>query len=433
MLLIKAVLIISVFIFFAALMYARFLPALIALPVMAVAISLAAGMPPSDIMLQVITLGSAKLSMAMITVFFGAMLGQLIKNTGVAKSVVRNVAELSGDNPLFVSAALMIVTALLFTVLGGLGAVIMLATIVLPVMLSMGVPPVTATSIFLIGISLGGILNLANWQLYMSVLRLEQSQVLSFALPLFVLMLIVSVIFLLVELRRGNLSYLCCAYPIEEDEKVGLLSLFTPLVPLVLVFGFSAYNILARPAVAYEFPIIAAMFIGLVYGVVTTWKGWERSINTLTKSVIDGVSSSAPAIALILGIGMLLSAVMHPAVAEAMNPVIAAILPGTSIGYVLFFSLLCPLALYRGPLNIWGLGSGLIGIMLASQRLSPQAIMAAMLSVGQMQGVADPTNTFNVWIANHLNISVHDILKKTILYMWALAVAGLILSAVRYF
>jgi hypothetical protein len=309
----------------------------------------------------------------------------------------------------------------------------MVASIVVPIMLSIGVPSLIAASIFLIGLSLGGVLNLTNWQLYMSVLSLSQTEILSFAIPLFVVMASTAVLFLVIELRRGRVSYLWAVKLPEDEEKISYLSLLTPFIPLGLVLGFSLYNLIAKPALPFEFPIIAAMLIGLLYGVVTTWRGASATVNLVSKSVIEGISSSAPAIALLIGIGMLLNAVMHPGVSQSIQPLISGVLPGSRIGYIILFSVLAPLSLYRGPLNIWGLGSGIIGIMLAVGTLPAVAIMAAMLSVGQIQGVCDPTNTHNVWIANYLGINVQDILRKTIPYIWILAIVGLVVAGVMYF
>ena len=153
----------------------------------------------------------------------------------------------------------------------------------------------------------------------------------------------------------------------------------------------------------------------------------------LSKAIFDGISNVGPAVALVIGIGMVLNAVMHPAVAGSLAPVMLRIMPSSTVTYILFFALLAPLTLYRGPLNLWGMGAGLVGLMLSTRSMPAAAIMAALLSVGQIQGVCDPTNTYNVWISNNLNLNVQDILKKTILYVWILAVVGLVVAGFRYF
>ena len=79
------------------------------------------------------------------------------------------------------------------------------------------------------------------------------------------------------------------------------------------------------------------------------------------------------------------------------------------------------------------MGTGFIGLLLATRSLPALAIMAAFMSVGQIQGVCDPTNTHNVWIANYLNVTTQKILKKTIPYIWIVAIIGLIVAGIRYF
>jgi hypothetical protein len=58
--------------------------------------------------------------------------------------------------------------------------------------------------------------------------------------------------------------------------------------------------------------------------------------------------------------------------------------------------------------------------------------MAALLSVGQIQGVCDPTNTANVWIANYVGGNVQQILRSTIRYVWPAAAVGLVVAALMF-
>jgi hypothetical protein len=96
------------------------------------------------------------------------------------------------------------------------------------------------------------------------------------------------------------------------------------------------------------------------------------------------------------------------------------------------FSLAAPLALYRGPLNVWGMGYGIAAILLASG-MAPGAIMALLLAVGQIQGISDPTNTQNVWLANEMKTDAQKILFNTLPYTWLIAIIGLIIAAMKYY
>ncbi|HPN39747.1 MAG TPA: citrate transporter, partial [Melioribacteraceae bacterium] len=141
------------------------------------------------------------------------------------------------------------------------------------------------------------------------------------------------------------------------------------------------------------------------------------------------------AVVLMFGIGMLLIAIMGPSnysgtwpVLKLLKPLLEFIVPSNVWQYIIYFSLAAPLALYRGPLNVWGMGYGIAAVFLASG-LNPAAVMGLLLSVGQIQGISDPTNTHNVWLANEMRVDVQKVLYNTIPYTWVIAIAGLIASA----
>jgi hypothetical protein len=465
-----------IFLLMAALMYLRRISALLAVPLMGVMIAIAGGVPVNDILNDVIAKGALKLNAAYTTTMFGAMLADFIGKKGIAKTLVRWTAEMSSDNPFVLGALLTAVTALLFSTLGGLGVVIMCGTVVLPVMLSVGLSELTAAGLFLFGISLGGLFNLANWQLYMTVLGLSRDQVAAFVVPFAAIEAFVVLLFLAIQLKlkdvyghatvavlgavavlvglyvftpympavhlptvalqgdsyRAAMSYLpqlqniiwlavilaliSWAYYRHSRNIKGCpaMTMLTPLLPLVLVLCF-------------HWEIIPAFVAGLLYGLFISWE--RNSISLFTRAIIDGTATVVPAVLLMVGIGILLSAVMHPAVSEALVPLLAKIIPHHAIPYIATFTLIAPAALYRGPLNIWGMGSGLAVLMKASALLGSQAIMGMLLSVGTLQGVCDPTNTQNIWVGTYLRLDPQRIMLKAMPYAWICAAAGLCLSA----
>jgi H+/gluconate symporter-like permease len=149
-------LLLGVFLLMAVLMFLRKIPALIALPLMAVLIALFGGVSVEHVIQFVIGKGSLKLYPAYTVAMFGSMLSVILQKTGVAESFIKKGAELSGDNPWIIAVIMLILITLLFTTLGGLGAIIMVATIVLPIMSSVGIGSITTVGIFLIGLSIGG-------------------------------------------------------------------------------------------------------------------------------------------------------------------------------------------------------------------------------------------------------------------------------------
>ncbi|OIP62650.1 MAG: citrate transporter [Ignavibacteria bacterium CG2_30_36_16] len=487
---VQIILLILVFVLLAALMFFRKIPALLALPIMAFSIPIVAGVSVNNTVQLVLGMGSTRLFEAYTIAIFGSMLSILLQKTGVAESFIKIGAELSGDKPWIIAFIMLVLISLLFTTLGGLGAIIMVATVVLPIMASVGVGPLTTVGVFLFGLSMGGILNVGNWAVYITVLNLNVDEVRSFALVMFGITFVVSLIYLTIQLYRDGhdinikriliksiifvivitaasfgysslnisiknyigtaLNFMGTVFQWFAGMLIGLLflaaiirmitnknygtplwiSYFTPIIPLFLILIFNIN-------------FIAAFIVGLLYGFISTYK--KNSLNTLVRSILEGGAVVMPAVALMLGIGMLLNAVMGPGgdiisaiypegwpVLNLLQPLMRKIVPQNAFVYVLLFTAAAPLALYRGPLNVWGMGFGLAAIFLTSG-MNPGAIMGLLLSVGQIQGISDPTNTQNVWLANEMRVDVQKILWNTIPYTWIIALIGLIVSALMFY
>lgn len=167
-----------------------------------------------------------------------------------------------------------------------------------------------------------------------------------------------------------------------------------------------------------------------MFAILTT--DWRNGVKVLTASAIKGIEDGAPAALLMMGIGMQLNALNLAPVKTALQPLIVALPFDSALFYIAFFGLLSPLALYRGPLNIFGIGIGLFTIMFGTGVLPAVALLAAIMCVVQVQNICDPTNTHNVWIANFTGIRVEDLTKETILPMVVVCITGLVISAVLF-
>ena len=419
-----AVAILAIFLVFAFLMITQRLSTVLSLIFMAILIPLVAGVPfggEQGILQRVIEAGSIRMASAIAAVIFGAWLGQPMVQTGISQSMIAKAAELGGDKPMGVAVALGVVVAILFTAVGHLGAVIMVGTIVLPILMSVGIDRQKAATIFLFSMATGIAMNLSNWQTYASMANVEIGVIQQFGVIQFVLTGVVALVYIVLQTRSVASEWAVggtAAAPNKvESKQVPPLALLTPLIPLVLVLGF-------------KWPIVPSMLTGILYGAVTV--DFRNAPANLTRSVIDGLRETAPAITLMVAIGMVLNAVFLPQVAEAMSGLLRAIIPSTPVAYVLFFALLAPLALYRGPLNMWGLGSGIVGLIISLGILSPQAAMAAFMSTERVQIAGDPTNTHNVWTADFTKIDVNSITRKLLPYLWLVAALSALIAGILY-
>ena len=80
----------------------------------------------------------------LVNVCWGAWFGRVLMETGIASTLIRKTVELGGDKPMVTIALLNIVTAIIFTAMTGAGPVIAIGVIVLPIMMSLGVPKAIA-------------------------------------------------------------------------------------------------------------------------------------------------------------------------------------------------------------------------------------------------------------------------------------------------
>jgi hypothetical protein len=100
--------------------------------------------------------------------------------------------------------------------------------------------------------------------------------------------------------------------------------------------------------------------------------------------------------------------------------------------FVLFFGVLAPLALYRGPLNMYGMGAGLAGI-LAAVGVNPVAAMFGLRTDAYLQVSTCPTNSQNVWVADFTKTEVNDIMRRHVVFIWPACIITAIIGALMFF
>lgn len=420
----QVILIFAIFIAGVALMMTKKLPAILALPLMGILIAAVAGVPfvSADADTQSITdfvlsKGAVKLAGTISVTIFGAIFAKAIQKEGISDAIIRKAAELAGDKPTAIALALTAAIAIIFTAMSGAGPVIMVSQIAIPLFLSAGIEPVVAASLILFGLNIGLLFNVSQYQLYVDTIGMDMNVILSTSAVMGAICVIVTIVYIVVNTRSAKKSAAWAAKaPAKTD--VNPVALIMPLVPIVLVF-FLKWN------------AETALLISIIVTVLITKP--KEAIQVLSSSVVEGIKDVAGVIGLMMGIGILLNGVSATQTSSLMQPIISAIVPSNPIVYVILFTILSPLALYRGPLNMYGLGSGLAKIMVAAGTLSASAVGMALRSTSVVQCVSDPTNTQNVIVADYANVDVNDILKSTLPYTMVMAFFILLYTAIALF
>ena len=410
-----------------AAMLTRKLPTAFALVLLAVVIAFLSGAPltgKNSVLDTVLQEGAPALAATMVAIILGSWLGKLLDETGIAGTLVRKIVEFGGDRPTVVALGVLAVSALVGTVTGSAPAAMLAGIIGIPAMVAVGVPKVTAAGTVLMGIAVGVPFELPVWQFFSTALDLPVDTVRGFMVKLFPFALVAAVAYVVIENRRRGTEHAwslksVSARPAPRRERLGdapWYALLAPVVPLVLALGL-------------DVAIIPSMLAGVLYALVTTTRPGEMN-KRLLRTLYGGFEVAAPPLALFVAIGILLAAVKLPGAVDALEPLMKAVSPQNPVLFVIVFTVLVPLCLYRGPLNVFGLGAGIAGVLIATGIYPAVAVLGMATSYNQVFGVADPTSTQTVWAAQYAGVSPQQVMVRTLPYVWLVALGGMCVTAV---
>jgi hypothetical protein len=299
-------------------------------------------------------------------------------------------------------------------------------------MLALGLSAEVASTVILFGLGAGWAAALYIWGYFSQILKLNVEQVAYFGVRFIGVVFFVGTAFLVMEAlrskRRGQVAWPVGGLQKEPENNRNTTtmatksnapwySLITPLIPIALVLGL-------------KWDILPSFFIAILFGLLTTSP--KQFNNLFLKSAYRGFEISASPVFIFVGVGILSQAISNPLVKDHLRPVLEAIIPTSHWGYILFFALLAPLAIYRGPLNIFGLGGGVAAIMISTQVLPPMLVLGAMAAIAQVLYISDPTSTQVVWTAEYAGTTPEKLMLKTLPFTWLTAILGVLLSAILF-
>ncbi|MEA4845669.1 MAG: citrate transporter [Clostridiaceae bacterium] len=425
----QAIGILVVFLAMVVLLMTRKISVIIALPVAGFLFCLIAGIPfmssdpevKTTIMTDVLEKGAYAMASTMGAAIFGAIFGSVLNHTGISKSIIRKAAELAGDKPLPVALALLVAAALIFSGATFVGITIMVGTIALPIMMSVGISPLLAATVLLCGQALGSGLNVSTWAIYQNTLGLDIAVIGKYTPFILVPMAITAVAMIVYNLKREKHVRRAWAMPTEADTEgekpVRGISLITPIIPIVIVLAF-------------KFDVIPALMIGIICACILATP--KKPLQLITKCFVEGIQNVAGALAVIIGVGIIYTAVRTPQVLAVLEPIITVIAPKNPLVFIIVFGILAPFALYRGPLNMYGMGAGLAAIF-AAVGMNPVAAMFGLRTDAYLQVSTCPTNSQNVWVADFTKTEVNDIMKRHIIFLWPACIITAAIGAIMIF
>ena len=174
-------------------------------------------------------------------IVFGAWFGRVLVDTGIAGYIIKKTVELAGDKPLLTALLLNIVCALIFCSAFGVGSVMAIGMIVLPIMFSLGIDKKTAVGSYMLAVASGMYLNIAYVSQFFAVFPNIQydAKYRSFAILATVISVAVMIIYIVFNYMRQRRSRAFAAAPSVDAAQLPWYCVIVPFVPIVMVSFFA--------------------------------------------------------------------------------------------------------------------------------------------------------------------------------------------------
>jgi hypothetical protein len=298
----------------------------------------------------------------LVNVCWGAWFGRVLMETGIASTLIRKTVELGGDKPFVTVALLNLVTAIIFTAMTGAGPVIAIGVIVLPILMSLGIPKAIALFSFMGSVAAGIYLNPINFAQYRAFF-LKPEEMPDFTLGWYAahwgyaalgIMLFSTTLLTVIYLKRAKISHSWAAQTrssSSEQKTAPFYTLILPIVPVVLKIWLD-FSVIGGFIIA---GFLALFLCGKMSG------SFKENCQLVNKLYYEGVVDTAPLI------GFLLTMPMFNQVASYASPyfsvVLGNVMPKSEIVICIVFAAILCLGMFRGPLTLVGCGAATLGVL----------------------------------------------------------------------
>ncbi len=380
-----------------------------------------------DVLTHIYTTGPAEYAKSiLVNVFFGAFFGRVLVDSGIAATLIRKVVELGGDKPRITMSLLCVVTAVIFMSMTGIGPVISIAVIVLPILMSLGISVPVALFSFMGSIMAGIFANIVNFKQYQTIYAGFNPAAESYTYnDYFQIGMIGMVVSLVVVLTVANISmnkkkrYAMAANVPAEGDDAPMISWLAVLLPVLGV-------------VLLDLPIILGFILAGIWALLFTGKlrgGYKEICRQFAKLFTYGAVDVAPMV------GFLMTLAMFNNSAAYASPYFSAIfgdlIPQSPLVLAIVFAILTPLGFFRGPMNLVGSGSAILAVVLAVNPTMSPAFLFPLFAITTIAPQhLDITQSWVAWGLGYTKVTSREYMKKSIPTGW---IIGAILCLITFF
>lgn len=363
----------------------------------------------------------------LVNVFFGAFFGRILMDTGIAATLIRKVVELGGDKPRVTMSLLCIVTAVIFTSMTGIGPVISIAVIVLPIMLSLGIPSSVALFSFMGSIMAGIFGNIVNFKQYQaffataneSYASYDYNDYFTFGMIAMAVSLVIVLIVANLSMNNKKISRAWAATTPEEQNTndapaISWISIILPVIGVVL----------------FKIPIIFGFIFAGLFALLTCGKlkgGFASVCRMLSKQFADGAIDVAPMIGFLLTLAMFNNAATYAS--PYFKILFGGVMPQTALLLCIVFAVLTPLGFFRGPMNLVGSGAAILAVVVSTAAWPVQFLYPLFAVTTVAPQHLDVTQSWVAWGFGYTKVPARDFMKMSIPSGW---IIGIILCAVVF-
>lgn len=382
-------------------------------------------------------------------IIFASWFGRVLVDTGIAAALIKKVVELAGDKQLIMVLIVSLVSAGLFMSIFGPGSVMAMGTIILPIFFSIGINKKLAVGSFLMAVASG---------MYVNGGYISQFSGHAFFKPLFdnningfngkfstftwvatAVHIAIMIAFIIFTYSRTKDSVRTWAMPAKENKNKELAgyTFIVPFVPVIMSLGVNIVGIWVKGLTGFS--VIFTFLVGIFLGLLLTGnlRSYKKAVEMAQKTLQNGISDVA------LLIGMLLMLNTFSKAAGLISPIISDVL-GSSLNWisdkpiiiVLIFMALVPLALFRGPMMIWGSGIALVSVVSAvltggdASLVGTFPLLIVLFYVQPVALVADscPTQSWNLWALSYSKYEPSEFIKTNLPWAWVIGAINIFLA-----
>ena len=365
----------------------------------------------------------------LVNVCWGAWFGRVLMETGIAATLIRKTVELGGDRPAVTVILLNIVTAFIFTAMMGAGPVIAIGVIVLPILMSLGIPKPIAMFTFMGAVSAGMYLNpVLQWsQLRAFILAADEMPDFTFTwyathwgyFALGISLVVVCVL-AVVYLKASKASHAWAAQAPANTASTDApaIALILPIVPVVL-------------KIALDFSVIGGFVIAGFLALFICGKmkgGFVASCQLVNKLYYDGVVDTAPLIGFLLTLPMFNTCASYAA--PYFKEVLGSFMPTNEYIICAVFAVLSILGFFRGPLTLYGCGAATLGVLSTVGHFSAPFLFCVFTIPSTTVNVGSCiTQSWIAWGLAYTKVESKDFLKLSIPFAYITSILLYILTA----